>query len=226
MFDQAQSSRTQLNKISFALPLVRLLFSALALLTWVCVARDQLWNLSKEPIAGFRHAFFTLRNGLKLHYITNRSQTGRPHPGNLIVLLHGWPDSCMMWRHLLQEPAIPVHSADFVCVDLPGFGGSDSFERYDTSVLEALTEFIVALKESHMQNGAATLEKSTIVVGHDWGAAIAFRLASEAPALADRFVTMNGPLVRYRISCVIASLTMRTGGTCRRQQRRNAPIIV
>lgn len=96
-----------------------------------------------------------------------------------------------MWRSLLREPAIPYSSATLVCVDLPGYGGSDSFEKHDTSVLDALIEFIVSMRETYNESG----EKNTIIVGHDWGCVLAFRLAAEAPSIADRFVLTNGPHV-------------------------------
>jgi pimeloyl-ACP methyl ester carboxylesterase len=102
----------------------------------------------------------------------------------------------MMWRGLLQEPAIPLRAATWICVDLPGYGGSDSFYKYDTEVLEALTEFIIAMRETFLTtkaNGEAL--RSTYVVAHDWGAILAFRLAAEAAALADRFIITNGPHV-------------------------------
>lgn len=101
-----------------------------------------------------------------------------------------------MWKGLLQEPAIPLRVATWVCVDLPGYGGSDSFEKYDTAVLEALTEFIIAMRETFIvddEKGVA--QSNTYVVAHDWGAVLSFRLASEAPLLADRFILTNGPHV-------------------------------
>ncbi|KIV77363.1 hypothetical protein PV11_09163 [Exophiala sideris] len=152
------------------------------------IERDRFWNLTKEPLAGFKHNFYTLRNGLKLHYISNRLQAS---PGSLVVFLHGFPDSSMMWRHLMQEPAIPKEDATLVCVDLPGYGGSDSFKRYDTEVLEALTEFVVAMRDKYLPEDSD--ETRTFIVGHDWGCVLGFRLASEAPCLADRFILTNAP---------------------------------
>lgn len=164
-------------------------------------ARDQFWNLSKQPIKGFEHAFFKIRNGMKLHYITNRKSgsTATKNGGNLFIFLHGFPDSSMSWRYTLQEPGVPLDNARLVCLDLPNYGGSDHFDVPDTSVLEAVSEFIVAMKEEH-EEAASPANKSfnTIIVAHDWGCAIGFRLAAEAPALADRFILTNGPHVSYR----------------------------
>lgn len=167
----------------------------------LAISRDQFWNLSKQPIPGFGHAFYKLRNGSKLHYLTNRPTSNasgdkKGASGNLFIMLHGWPDSAMMWRHCLKEPAIPIHTSRLVCLDLPNFGGSDTFPRPDTAVLEAVTEFIVAMRELHEEDTAGDdKEFSTVIVAHDWGCAIAFRLAAEAPQLADRFILSNGPHV-------------------------------
>ncbi len=86
---------------------------------------------------------------------------------------------------------------------MPGFGGSDSLMRYGaTEVMEALTEFIVAMREQYLSvdnndNNDSGQEEGhvnkVLVVGHDWGCALSYRLAAEAPSLADRFILTNGP---------------------------------
>jgi pimeloyl-ACP methyl ester carboxylesterase len=86
-----------------------------------------------------------------------------------------------------------------IALDLPGYGGSDSMSRYGaTEVLEALTEFIVTIREQYGVDGIDRDQpaRKVVIVAHDWGAVLGFRLAAEAPQLADRFVLMNGPLVR------------------------------
>jgi pimeloyl-ACP methyl ester carboxylesterase len=103
-----------------------------------------------------------------------------------------------MWKDLLQEPAIPLRVATYVCVDLPGYGGSDGFDKYDTALLEALAEFIIAMRETFLQiDELGGPQRSTYVVAHDWGGILALRLASEAPALADRFIITNAPHVSH-----------------------------
>jgi pimeloyl-ACP methyl ester carboxylesterase len=106
---------------------------------------------------------------------------------NLIIFLHGYPDSYALWKHYLQNPRLAV-KATMIAVDLPGFGGSDSFEKYrPADVLEAITEFILKMREQHLTVGSGKV----VVVSHDWGGIIGFRLAAEAPQLADRFVMAN-----------------------------------
>jgi pimeloyl-ACP methyl ester carboxylesterase len=61
-------------------------------------------------------------------------------------------------------------------------------DRYGPAqVMEAITEFILKMREQHLtgENGRV------VIVAHDWGAMIGFRLAAEAPQLADRFIMSN-----------------------------------
>ena len=78
-----------------------------------------------------------------------------------------------------------------MAVDLPGYGGSDGLTTYDsTSVLEAVAEFIMRMRDTYLTQGDSG-RGPVIVVGHDWGTVVGFRLAAEAPALADRFILSN-----------------------------------
>lgn len=136
-------------------------------------AKDKFWNLSKSPIPQFSHQFYTLRNGLKLHYITNALQN-KGTVKNLTILIHGYPDSCMIYRHMLQTASGKniTDNSLVVCVDLPGYGGSDSFEEYGADeILEALTEFVIGMRGLYGYEDQETgLDLSrTIIVGHECG---------------------------------------------------------
>ena len=108
-----------------------------------------------------------------------------------------------MWRHLLE--AKPGHTdlqkAILICLDLPGFGGSDSFPRHGPDeVLDAVAEFVIAMREVHLEDGDENdglqqVERNTYIIGHDWGCIVAMRLAAEASSLADRYILINGPHV-------------------------------
>ncbi|KAL1971117.1 hypothetical protein VTN77DRAFT_68 [Rasamsonia byssochlamydoides] len=164
------------------------------------LARDRFWNLSKQWAGCFSHQFLTLRDGFKFHYVTNdvlsnRTATSRPERP-LVILIHGFPDSWALWRHIIGSTWLR-ESSSLVAVDLPGYGGSDRLEKYTaTEVLEKLTEFVVAVRERYEIDSQKS-EKATgrvIIVGHDWGCVLAMRLAADAPQLADRFILSNGPL--------------------------------
>lgn len=128
---------------------------------------------------------------------------GSPSAGhrNLIVFLHGFPDSWALWRHIIASPALRVSNV-LVALDLPGYGGSDGLRRYGaTDVLEAVTEFVIGMRRLYgidSEQDIARIERTpgVIIVGHDWGCIIGARLAAEAPQLADRFILSNAPIVR------------------------------
>lgn len=183
-----------------------------AYLIWLCIAlieyiaQENHWALSKSPLPGFRHAFFTLRNGLRLHYVVN-ARDEAVATGNVAIFIHGqspaphnwldlgthcttgFPDSFLLWRKLLTSPNLQSHV--LIAVDLPGYGGSDSLQKYDAeNVLEALTAFILAMREQYLGD-----QGKLVVVAHDWGAILSTRLASEAKGLADRWVIVSGVIV-------------------------------
>jgi pimeloyl-ACP methyl ester carboxylesterase len=102
--------------------------------------------------------------------------------GTPVLLLHGFPDSARLWRH--QIPALSDAGFRVVAPDLRGFGDSDKpaeVEAYRvhhsvadmSSLLDAL-----GIEQAH-------------VVGHDWGAAVAWALAMMAPERVDRLVVLS-----------------------------------
>ncbi|PWY72405.1 alpha/beta fold family hydrolase [Aspergillus heteromorphus CBS 117.55] len=164
------------------------------------IARNQFWDLSKDW-AGFVHHILPLRSGFKFHYVSNDSDSCEDQSKPVVVFLHGFPDSWAIWRHVLRSTVLR-ESSTLIAVDLPGYGGSDSFEEYSpTNVLESLTEFIIAIRAKYGVDGEdGSQQKTLIIVAHDWGCVLAMRLASEAPQLADRFIMTNGPLTRLAVS--------------------------
>lgn len=167
-----------------------------------------------------------LRSGLKLHYLTNIATPDpfAPRSKNLVIFLHGFPDTCLSWRFVTESPTLRQHTT-LIAVDLPGFGGSDSLPRYSaTEVLESLTEFIVAMREQYMSvdnesgQGECQVNK-VLIVGHDWGCVLSYRLAAEAPSLADRFILTNGPHVNISPKNSIPPLIDNTASTRSKQQR-------
>jgi len=101
----------------------------------------------------------------------------------------------MLWRHILSNKGLQ-DNAILVAIDLPGYGGSDSFVSYGaTSLLEALTEAILAIRKIYDFQTAEAHSKKLHIVAHDWGCLLSFQLAAEAPQLADRFIMSNAPFV-------------------------------
>lgn len=107
----------------------------------------------------------------------------------------GFPDSYLLWRHILQSPDL-LRNHILIAVDIPGYGGSDSLLSYAPyDVLEPLSEFIIGVRKSYLQE-----DKRVVVVTHDWGAVIGARLASEAPDLAHHWIITSAIIPRLSLS--------------------------
>jgi pimeloyl-ACP methyl ester carboxylesterase len=99
--------------------------------------------------------------------------------GTPVVLLHGWPDTANLWRH--QVPALAAAGFRAVTPDLRGFGRSEKPER---TADYAMHHHVVAVLDDL---GLARAH----VVGHDWGAAIAWAVAIAAPERVDHLVALS-----------------------------------
>ena len=148
--------------------------------------------MSKHPY-GLTHDFCSLDGDVKLHYVRSLPPSGIDNTTSLVIFIHGFPDSWMLWHHHLKNAKLDA-KAVLIAVDLPGHGGSDSLPNYGPDqVLNILSDFILRMREQYIQldsdgNGR---RGRVVVVAHDWGALLAFRLAAEAPQLADRFIVSN-----------------------------------
>src|SRR5215475_9655870 len=105
--------------------------------------------------------------------------TGQGRP---VVLLHGFPDSGRLWRH--QVPALADAGFQVIVPDLRGYGRSDKPEPVDAYSIPVLAGDVMAIL-AELQIGQAH------IVGHDWGAALAWALASFAPGSVDHVAVLS-----------------------------------
>jgi pimeloyl-ACP methyl ester carboxylesterase len=102
--------------------------------------------------------------------------------GRPVVLLHGFPDSGRLWRH--QVPALAAAGFRVIVPDLRGYGKSGQ--------PEAVGAYSVALLAGDVQAVLAAEQVSRAhVVGHDWGAALAWVLATFAPDHVDHLAVLS-----------------------------------
>ena len=118
-------------------------------------------------------------NGIQMHFV----EQGQ---GPLVMLCHGFPESWYSWRHQLQALA----SAGFraVAPDMRGYGQSARPEEIDKYTLLHLVGDMVGLLD-------ALGEPQAVIVGHDWGAPVAWHAALLRP---DRFRGVVGLSVPFR----------------------------
>jgi epoxide hydrolase 4 len=101
--------------------------------------------------------------------------------GELVILLHGFPEFWYSWRH--QIPALARHFK-VVVPDLRGYNDSDKPQSgYDLDTLSADIRGLI--------EGLGYLRAH--IVGHDWGGAIAWHMAQKFPHYLDRLAILNAP---------------------------------
>lgn len=104
--------------------------------------------------------------------------------GPLVVLLHGFPESRCAWRK--QVPALARAGFRVVTPDLRGYGDSPKPRDVDSYRLPALVNDVAELIES--VGGAPC-----VLVGHDWGALVAWFTAMLRPELLRKLAILNVP---------------------------------
>ena len=114
-------------------------------------------------------------NGVGIEY----QVTGQGRP---VVLLHGFPDSGRLWRH--QVTALAEAGFQVIVPDLRGYGLSDKPSEVEAYSLPLLAGDVMAVLAD------AGAERAH-VVGHDWGAALAWAIASLAPGTVDHLAVLS-----------------------------------
>lgn len=121
--------------------------------------------------AEWQHQFVET-NRIRLHCVTQGE-------GELVILLHGFPEFWYSWR--FQIPALARYFK-VVVPDLRGYNESDKpTSGYD---LDTLSEDIRGLIDSFGYRRAH-------IVGHDWGGTIAWHLAQKFPQSLNRLAVLN-----------------------------------
>jgi pimeloyl-ACP methyl ester carboxylesterase len=122
---------------------------------------------------------FVETNGIRMHYVEAGS-------GPLIVLCHGFPESWYSWRH--QIAALAEAGFRVVAPDQRGYGQTDRPEAIDAYSVFHLAGDIVGLV-----NGLQ--ERSAAIVGHDWGAPVAWYSAQLRPDLFRAVGLLSVPFI-------------------------------
>jgi len=89
--------------------------------------------------------------------------------GPLVILVHGFPESWYSWRHQIE--ALSMAGYRVAAPDVRGYGESDRPHAVEAYDMESLTGDIAGLVDALSPNDPA------VVVGHDWGAPIAWNTA-------------------------------------------------
>jgi pimeloyl-ACP methyl ester carboxylesterase len=121
-------------------------------------------------------------NGIKLHYVSE-GKGALMLMLMLMLMLHGFPEFWYSWRHQIPEFA---KDHKVVAVDLRGYNDSDKPQAQSAYVMSEFVEDVKGVIEGLGY-------ESCILVGHDWGGAIAWSFAYAYPELVSRLIVMNLP---------------------------------
>jgi pimeloyl-ACP methyl ester carboxylesterase len=111
------------------------------------------------------HHRFVATNGIRIHL----AEQGE---GPLVVLCHGFPECWYSWRH--QLPALADAGFHAVAPDMRGYGRTDRPDEVDQYTILHLVGDMVGLLD-------ALSPEPGVIVGHDWGAVVAWHAALLRP---------------------------------------------
>ena len=131
----------------------------------------------KAAAAGKLEDHYARNGAVKIHYVAEGK-------GPLVVLVHGFPDYWATWKPLMATLSAAGYRT--AALDNRGYNLSDKPQGEAAYAMPNLVGDVAAVV-------AAEGQKSTILIGHDWGAAIAWNTAFARPDLVNRLIIMAVP---------------------------------
>lgn len=115
--------------------------------------------------------------GVRIHYVVQGK-------GPLVVLIHGFPDYWATWKPLMKT----LNAAGYrtAALDLRGYDLSDKPKGEAAYAMPNLVGDVAAVVKVEGQSKA-------VVIGHDWGAAIAWNVAMSRPDMVKDLVILSVP---------------------------------
>jgi len=114
-------------------------------------------------------------NGIRIH----TTMTGQ---GPSVLLLHGFPDTHIVWRK--QIPALAAAGFRVLAADLRGYGRSDAPGGVFDYTMDKLRGDVLGLLD------ALHIDK-VFLAGHDWGGIVGWQVAALAPERVHRYVALS-----------------------------------
>jgi len=118
-------------------------------------------------------------NGINLH-----AMEAGPEDGSMILFLHGFPEFWYAWRKQINFFAENGYLV--VAPDQRGYNLSDKPDGIESYTLDVLIQDVKGIIDYYKRD-------QTYLVGHDWGASVAWWMALKYPEHIERMVIMNVP---------------------------------
>lgn len=133
------------------------------------------------PCDNYNHEYLLIHKCVRIHYASvGLLKKEKP----LMIFIHGFPECWYSWRHQLDEFGKDYY---VVAIDLRGYNHSSRLpNRTDYSMDKLVCDI-------HCIVAALSEDCSAVVVGHDWGGAIAYSFAEAHPEMVRRLIVMNMP---------------------------------
>jgi pimeloyl-ACP methyl ester carboxylesterase len=135
-------------------------------------------SASNATLDAVSHQFIET-NGLRMHIAEQGT-------GPLVLLCHGFPELWNAWRY--QFPALSEAGYRVVAPDLRGYGQTDQPDDVEVYTLLHLVGDLIGVLE-------VLGEQRAILVGHDWGAALAWHAALLRPDRFPVLICMSAPYI-------------------------------
>ena len=141
-------------------------------------------DAAAAPKAAHTHAaalkledHYATNKGVKIHYVAEGH-------GPLVVMVHGFPDYWATWKPLMATLAADGYRA--VAMDNRGYNLSDKPQGEAAYAMPNLVGDVAAVVSAEGQ-------KDTILIGHDWGASIAWNTTFARPEIVNKLIIMAVP---------------------------------
>ena len=135
-------------------------------------------NITESWESGLNHQYIKT-NGITLHVV----EAG-PTDGPLVILLHGFPEAWYGWRYQIETLA--AAGGHVLAPDQRGYNLSDKPKGVKSYRLNTLARDILGLIDWAGRDRA-------VVIGHDWGAAVGWYLATCYPDRIAKYIALNVP---------------------------------
>jgi pimeloyl-ACP methyl ester carboxylesterase len=143
----------------------------------LCAALVLAGHAAAKPSPGPSPDRYAQNGEVKIHYVAQGK-------GPLVVLIHGFPDYWATWKPLMKT----LNAAGYrtAAMDTRGYNLSDKPKGEAAYAMPNLVGDVAAVIKAE---GA----KDAIVIGHDWGAAIAWNTVFQRPDVVNKLVILSVP---------------------------------
>ncbi len=162
---------------------------------------------ASSPVAGVK--FKSIKaNGIQMRL----ALAGESGP--LVLLAHGWPESWYNWRH--QLVFLAQNGFRVVAPDMRGYGETDAPHELESYSIRHLCDDMAGILD-------AMGEQQAIMVGHDWGAIVAWHAVLYYPDRFNALVAMSVPYSGRPKESLLTSYRKRFGDNFFYMLYHNAP---